>query len=99
MSKSIVVGELSGRPGELKYGYIKCIELSDRTEVKLPVMIMMGEKSGPTLLLTAQVHGQEMTGAEVIRRLLREKIKPSELSGNIIAIPVANPLAVQYSQR
>jgi predicted deacylase len=41
------------------------------------------------------MHGTEMTGTEVIRRLLREVLTPAELRANIVAVPILSPLAYQ----
>jgi len=56
-------------------------------------MVMNGANDGPTVLLSAAVHGPEITGTEVIRRVCREIVDPGELRGAIIALPIANPYA------
>jgi predicted deacylase len=64
-------------------------ELADGSPVLLPVATIGGTKPGPTLYLQAGIHGDEMTGIEVCRRALAT-IAPSQLAGNVIAVPVAN---------
>jgi predicted deacylase len=83
--------------GTLEFSFLKCIELSDGTDIKLPVITVNGTKPGKTLFLISTLHGQEITGIEIIRRICREEIKPSKLKGRIIAIPIANPLAFNTS--
>jgi predicted deacylase len=55
----------------------------------LPVVTITGLEDGPTLYIQAGMHGDESTGIDVCRRFLNE-IKPDELSGRIVAVPVAN---------
>ncbi len=57
-----------------------------------------GAGSGPTLGVSALIHGDEVTGPEVIRRLI-EVIDPARLRGRVRLVPVANPLAFQTLTR
>lgn len=58
-------------------------------ELKLRVTVVHGKKPGPTLLLTAGIHGDEYNGTEIIRRILRNK-RLSRLSGTLLAAPIVN---------
>ena len=53
------------------------------------VLVVNGVESGPTLCLTAAVHGDELNGIEIVRRVMYN-IDPQELSGAIIGIPIVN---------
>ena len=55
----------------------------------MPVHVVHGRKPGPTLLVCATIHGDEITGVEVIRRLLANK-SLNRIRGTLIAIPVVN---------
>jgi predicted deacylase len=57
--------------------------------VPTPVMIVNGKKSGPVLCLTAAVHGDELNGIEVVRRVL-DDLDPEELSGAVVGVPIVN---------
>ncbi|WP_260482582.1 succinylglutamate desuccinylase/aspartoacylase family protein [Sphingomicrobium flavum] len=57
--------------------------------VYLPVRVIHGASPGPVLFVSAAVHGDEIIGVEIIRRLLK-KISPSKLAGTLIAVPVVN---------
>ena len=57
--------------------------------ISIPVIIAKGVEKGPTLGLTAAVHGNELNGIPVIHRLFNE-IDVKELRGTIIGIPVVN---------
>jgi predicted deacylase len=77
----------------LKKDWLEVLELADGTPVKLPILTATGSHPGPKLVITGAVHGWEIVGTEVIRRVLREKLDLERLSGTVTAIPVANPLA------
>src|SRR5690606_2581240 len=54
-----------------------------------PVIVLNGAGPGPVLCLTAAVHGDELNGIEVVRRVLDE-IELEELNGAIIGVPIVN---------
>lgn len=59
------------------------------TEINLPVLVYRGEEDGPVLLLTGGLHGDELNGVEIIRRMIdRELVIPQR--GTVIAIPIVN---------
>ncbi len=98
MPETLKVGNASAKRGELKKGIIKGVELNTNTSIDIPVLVMNGAKEGPTLVMTSTQHGIEIQGIEVIRKVMREKVKPKDLRGAIIGIPVANPLAYMHHQ-
>ncbi len=67
-------------------------QLGDGTPVTLPVIVIGGKDDGPTIYLQSGIHGDEVTGIEVLRGILT-RVSPSELSGTIVAVPTANPPA------
>ena len=64
-------------------------ELFEGVPVSTPVLVVNGEKPGPTLCLTAAIHGDELNGIEMVRRVLHD-IAPDKLSGAIIGVPIVN---------
>ncbi|GAB3091545.1 succinylglutamate desuccinylase/aspartoacylase family protein [Pseudomaricurvus hydrocarbonicus] len=54
-----------------------------------PVLVVNGAKNGPTLCLTAAVHGDELNGIEIVRRVLYS-LDPQEVSGAVIGVPIVN---------
>ena len=63
--------------------------LSNHQPVTLPVHVVHGRKDGPTLFLSAAIHGDEITGVEVIRQVLRYRgLRP--MHGTLLAVPVVN---------
>jgi predicted deacylase len=57
--------------------------------VPTPVLVVNGANSGPVLCLTAAIHGDELNGIEIVRRVLYN-LDPQELSGAVIGVPIAN---------
>jgi predicted deacylase len=53
------------------------------------VLAVNGARPGPTLCLTAAVHGDELNGIEMVRRVLHD-IDPDKLSGAVIGVPIVN---------
>jgi len=81
--------------GVLKKSWIDVLELPDGTPVRIPVITVHGSADGPKLVITAAIHGWEIVGTEVVRRVVRDEIDPKQLHGTVVAVPVANPLAFQ----
>ncbi|MFU8814506.1 MAG: succinylglutamate desuccinylase/aspartoacylase family protein [Pseudomonadales bacterium] len=53
------------------------------------VLVANGTKPGPTLCLTAAVHGDELNGIETVRRVLHD-IDPKRLTGTVVGVPIVN---------
>lgn len=64
-------------------------ELFAGVPVETPVLVVNGSLAGPTLCLTAAVHGDELNGIEIVRRVMHN-LKPTELSGTVIGVPIVN---------
>lgn len=64
-------------------------ELFEGVPVSTPVLVVNGALPGPTLCLTAAVHGDELNGVEMVRRVLHD-INAEKLSGSIIGVPIVN---------
>jgi hypothetical protein len=64
----------------------------------MPVHVVRGKKEGPILLLSAAIHGDELNGIEIIRRVLQ---LPSlaRIRGAIIAVPVVNVYGLIHNSR
>ncbi|MEM7401283.1 MAG: succinylglutamate desuccinylase/aspartoacylase family protein [Pseudomonadota bacterium] len=63
-----------------------------------PVLVINGEDPGPTLCLTAAIHGDELNGIEVVRRVMYD-IKPKDLNGTLIGVPIVNLQGFQRGSR
>lgn len=71
--------------------------LSDH-DVTLAIHILRGHDPGPTLGLLAGIHGDETPGVRILHRLLAT-LEPAQMTGTVITIPVANPIAWSAQQR
>ncbi|MGM8226233.1 succinylglutamate desuccinylase/aspartoacylase family protein [Cellvibrio sp. ARAG 10.3] len=63
-----------------------------------PVLIVNGANPGKTLCLTAAVHGDELNGIEMIRRVMYN-LEPDKLTGTVIGIPVVNLMGFRRNSR
>ena len=64
-------------------------KLSNHTPVTLPVHVLHGLRPGPAMFISAAIHGDELNGVEIIRRVLKT-LQPGAISGTLLAIPVVN---------
>ena len=62
------------------------------SDIHIPVILIRGVNAGPTLVATAGIHGDEYEGVRTIFEVT-EDLDPGEMSGDLIAVPVANPPA------
>lgn len=63
--------------------------LPDHTQVQLTTHVIHGRQDGPSLFVSAAIHGDEIIGVEVIRRLMQMK-KLRRLKGTLVLVPVVN---------
>lgn len=92
------VGSATARPGEITYGELPVLDLPSSGQERLPVIIAQGRADGPTLWLTANIHGAELTGLPVIHRLLSADLV-NALRGTIVALPTLNPAGLRTAER
>ncbi len=89
MRQSFTIGGQSVAPGERQVVVLPVSKLSNHTPVTLPVHVLHGERPGPAMFITAAIHGDELNGVEIIRRVLRT-IAPGNIRGTLLAVPVVN---------
>jgi uncharacterized protein len=92
-----LLGEIieSGSRHELRWASSQSF---DGAVVTTPVIVLHGVKPGPRLCMTAAVHGDELNGIEIIRRVTNE-IDVAELAGTVIAVPIVNYLGYSRASR
>ncbi len=83
----LTIGKATFLPGESGVVDLPIGSLTGYLPVTMNVHIRRGRKPGPTLLLTAGIHGDELNGVEILRRILQAK-NLQNLSGNLIIVPV-----------
>ena len=63
--------------------------LADLTPVTLSVHVIHGGRPGPTMFVSAAIHGDEMIGVDIVRRLLRTP-QLNNIAGTLLAVPIVN---------
>jgi predicted deacylase len=76
-------------PGGRALVDIPVSKLSTHTPVTLPVHVLHGYRPGPALFLSAAIHGDELNGVEIIRRVLKT-LQPGNIAGTLLCVPVVN---------
>lgn len=61
----------------------------DGISVPTPVLVVNGINPGTTLCLTAAIHGDELNGIEIVRRIMYD-LDPDTLNGTVIGVPIVN---------
>lgn len=83
------IGGVKLAPGQRRTIELPLSVMSNHVPVNLPVHVVHGRRSGPTLFLSAAIHGDEITGVEIIRRILRSSVL-KRLRGTLLAVPIVN---------
>ncbi|ATW05314.1 succinylglutamate desuccinylase [Sphingorhabdus sp. YGSMI21] len=58
-------------------------------QANMEVRVFHGKRAGPTIFVSAAIHGDEIIGTEIIRRVMK-KLHPSRMAGTVIFVPVVN---------
>ncbi|MCG3152209.1 MAG: hypothetical protein GEEBNDBF_01502 [bacterium] len=95
---SLTIGTCAPLAGTLARGLLPVGHPPGRPQLYVPVQIARGLQAGPVLLLLSAVHGDEVTGIEVIRQIMRS-LPLSQLHGAVVALPITNPPAFRAGQR
>jgi len=98
MAVLLEVGTAHARPGKISYGTYEGVALPSGGYDALPVIIARGVEDGPTLWVTAGIHGPEYTGISVIHRLITPDLVRS-LHGTLVALPTLNPAGLRTGSR
>ena len=73
MQAAIRVGDTLIRAGERRYIELPLPHLYTHAQITMPVYVLHGRQDGPRLFVSAALHGDEINGVEIIRRLIRTK--------------------------
>lgn len=85
----IIVGGTIIEPGQRRIIDIPVAPMYTHDDLSITVQAIRGKQPGPTLFISAAIHGDEINGVEIIRRLLQQKAL-SSLRGTLLAIPIVN---------
>lgn len=87
------------KPGSSAQLNLNLYQLPTKTVIEIPVYVFRSVNPGPTILLSAGMHGDEINGIEIVRRLIARKDVRKLLCGSIVAIPVINIISFLYGSR
>jgi predicted deacylase len=88
--KNIHINDQLIKAGESKVINLQIARLISGTEIDLPIHVFRSKKPGPVVLLSGGLHGDEVNGIEIIRRIIESKVLNKLKCGSVIAIPVMN---------
>ena len=90
MSKDILnILGVEVAPGKSATITFEVAKLHTRNTLDVPIIIERSKKPGPTVLITAGIHGDEINGVEIVRQIIAKGINKPKI-GTIICIPVIN---------
>lgn len=95
---SFAIGSVRVRSGSAREVSLPITRLVTGADVALPVHVIHGREEGPTVWLDAAVHGDEVVGVEVIRRVLA-RLSPLTVRGTLVAVPIVNVLGFMAGER
>jgi len=85
-------------PGERLLFNLPGANLYTHTPLDMPVEVIHGRRSGPVLLVCAAIHGDELNGVEIIRRM-RSFRSLGRLNGTLVLVPVVNLFGFIHQSR
>jgi predicted deacylase len=83
------IGGTSVAPGEQDTINLEVSTLANATRMNLPVHVVHGQNEGPVFFLSGVVHGDEIQGLEIVRRVLAHDAL-NKMSGTLLAVPIVN---------
>jgi len=92
------IGEHSVAPGGRATIDLPVSHLSDHTPVSMSVHVIHGKSDGPVVFVSAGIHGDEVIGVEIVRRLLRATARKA-VKGTLIVIPIVNAFGFMNHSR
>lgn len=95
----ITINKQDIKAGEAKTVILDSYELHTKTKIEIPVHVINSGKPGPTILLSAGMHGEETNGIEIIRKIIRREEVRNLNCGCLVAIPVINIISFLYGSR
>jgi len=98
MRKSFEIAGITIAPGTQTVVDLPMPKQSNHSSMSMPLHVVHGRRNGPVLFISAAIHGDELNGIEVIRRVLTHK-SIARLSGTLIAIPVVNSYGLIQQSR
>lgn len=97
-NEPITIGRVTVPPGHKVRIELPFAHLPSGTEASLPIAVVNGRTSGPNIWVSGGIHGDEVNGVEVVRKVMRA-LDAKSLRGAVIAVPIVNPLGFLMRSR
>ena len=94
----LVIGGYEIPKGKITQIEMPVAKLYTDTDISIPVHIIRGKISGPVVFVSAAIHGDEINGIEIIRRLINRK-SLKNIHGTLILVPIVNVYGVLNQSR
>jgi hypothetical protein len=91
INEPITVGGVTVKPGRKVQIDLPFARVVTGATESLPVKVINGRSAGPNIWLSAAIHGDELNGIQIIRRVIKD-LDAKNLRGAVIAVPIVNPL-------
>jgi predicted deacylase len=98
LNEPITVGGVTVRPGRKVQIELPFAEVVTGSTESLPVKVINGRAAGPNIWVSAAIHGDELNGIQIIRRVIAD-LDVKKLRGAVIAVPIVNPLGFIIQSR
>ncbi|KZY73024.1 succinylglutamate desuccinylase [Oleiphilus sp. HI0071] len=95
---SLIIGGQEIEKGKSYKLELPLVSLYTSSEAKIPVFVRRGRMDGPTLFISAAIHGDELNGVEIISRIINHTNIKS-IRGTLICVPFVNPYGVVNQTR
>lgn len=97
-NEDITIGGVTVQPGRKRRIELPFAKVATGSEESMPVAVINGRSPGPHIWLSAAIHGDELNGIEIVRRVLGE-LDAKTLRGAVIAAPIVNPIGFLIESR
>ncbi|MCB1857251.1 MAG: succinylglutamate desuccinylase/aspartoacylase family protein [Gammaproteobacteria bacterium] len=98
MGEPFIIGKQRIAPRSSAVVELPLPQLYTHSSLSLPVHVVHGGREGPRLFVSAALHGDELNGAEIIRRLLKLPVL-KRLRGTLVAVPIVNVYGLLHHSR
>ena len=88
--KKFILNKKKIKAGENTNIQLHVARLPSGTVINLRIHVFRSKNPGPTLMVLGGVHGDEINGIEIVRRMVEGKMFQNLERGNVIAIPLLN---------
>lgn len=94
----LVIGKERIGRGERTIINLDTVAMYDYTTLRIPIEVVRGKEAGPVLFISAAIHGDEINGVEIIKRLMKKKFIKN-IKGTLIAVPIVNVFGYNSKSR